>query len=91
MPKSRMLKRLDRFHRQLVCFFLGVRMYIAYGLPGSCYSYMSLISQDEIGGRRWILVQDSTGMSIDRRAIAICASLRAASLLIDSQSLIGFI
>jgi hypothetical protein len=28
-------------------------------------------------------------MFIDRRATAICASLRAASLLIDSQSLIG--
>jgi hypothetical protein len=35
------------------------------------------------------LVQDSTGTSPDRRAIATCASLRAAGLFIDSQSRFG--
>jgi hypothetical protein len=41
---------------------------------------------DEI---RWILVQDSTGMSPARRAISICVLLLAVSLFIDSQSLVG--
>jgi hypothetical protein len=35
------------------------------------------------------LVEDSTGTSPGRRAPATCASLRAAGLFIDLQSLIG--
>jgi hypothetical protein len=42
-----------------------------------------------IGEMRWFLVQESTGMSPGRRAIATCASLLAAGLFIDSQSLVG--
>jgi hypothetical protein len=45
-------------------------------------------SPDFFGGMRWILVQDSTGMSPGRRALATCASLLAAGLFIDSQSLV---
>jgi hypothetical protein len=44
---------------------------------------------DFIDGRRQILVQDSTGMSLDRRATVTCVSLRVADLFIDSQSLVG--
>ena len=44
---------------------------------------------DFIDGRRQILVQDNTGTSFGRRATATCASLRAAGLFIDSQSLAG--
>jgi hypothetical protein len=49
---------------------------------------MSFFS-DFVDGRRQFLVQDSTRTSPSRRAITTCASLRAASLFIDSQSLVG--
>ena len=42
-----------------------------------------------VDGRRQILVQDSTGTSPGRRATATRALLRAAGLLINSQSLVG--
>jgi hypothetical protein len=44
---------------------------------------------DFVDGRRRILVEDSTGTSPGRRATATCASLVAADLFIDSQSLVG--
>jgi hypothetical protein len=44
---------------------------------------------DFVDGRRWVLVQDSTGTSPSRRATTTCASLRAAGLFIDLQSLVG--
>jgi hypothetical protein len=44
---------------------------------------------DFVDGRLQILVQDSTGMFLGRRATSICVSLHAAGLFIDSQSLFG--
>jgi hypothetical protein len=44
---------------------------------------------DFISGMRWILVQESTGMSPGQRATTTCALLLAAGLFIDSQSLFG--
>lgn len=44
---------------------------------------------DFVDGRRRILVQDSMGTSLGRHATSTCASLLAAGLFIDSQSLIG--
>jgi hypothetical protein len=44
---------------------------------------------DFVDGMRRSLVQDSTGTFPDRRATATCASLHAAGLFIDSQSLVG--
>jgi hypothetical protein len=41
---------------------------------------------DVVDGRRRVLVQDSTGTSPGRRAIATCALLHAAGLFIDSQA-----
>jgi hypothetical protein len=42
-----------------------------------------------MGGMRWFLVQGSTGTSPGQLATATCASLLAAGLFIDSQSLVG--
>jgi hypothetical protein len=44
---------------------------------------------DFIGGMRWFLFQGSTGTSPGRHATTTYASLLAAGLFIDSQSLIG--
>ena len=44
---------------------------------------------DFVDGRRQILVQDSTETFPGRHATATCASLLAAGLFIDSQSLVG--
>jgi hypothetical protein len=48
-----------------------------------------LLFPDFIGGMRWFLIQGSTGTSPGRRATTTYASLLAAGLVIDSQSLIG--
>jgi hypothetical protein len=44
---------------------------------------------DFVDGMQWIWIQDSTGTSPGRRATATCASLFAACLFIDLQSLFG--
>lgn len=44
---------------------------------------------DFVDVRRRILVQDSTGTSPGRRATVTCASLLAAGLFINLQSLVG--
>jgi hypothetical protein len=44
---------------------------------------------DFVDGMWWIWIQDSTGTSPGRRATATCASLFAAGLFIDLQSLFG--
>jgi hypothetical protein len=43
---------------------------------------------DFVNGIRWILAQGCTGTSPGQRATSTCASLLAAGLFIDSQSLI---
>jgi hypothetical protein len=48
-----------------------------------------LYFSDFVDGRRQFLVQDITGISFGRRAIASCVLLRTAGLFIDSQILIG--